>query len=47
VFDFDAAVTGIRTGDQFIVRVGKQKEAETKENEHGCYCDNAEGDNVK
>jgi hypothetical protein len=44
-FDFDAAVTGTR--DQFLVGMGKQKEAETKENDHGRCCDNAERDEVE
>jgi hypothetical protein len=43
--DFDAAITGI--GDQFPIGTGKQKEAETKENEHGRCCDNAERDEVE
>src|SRR6202035_2481026 len=43
--DFDAAITGI--GDQFPIGTGKQKEAETKENDHGRCCDNAERDEVE
>jgi hypothetical protein len=43
--DFDAAITGI--GDQFLIGMGKQKEAETKENDHGRCCDNAERDEVE
>jgi hypothetical protein len=46
-FDFDAALTGIGTGDQFLAGIGKQKEAETKENDHGCCCDNGERDKVE
>lgn len=44
-FDFDAAVTG--TGDQFLVGMGKQKEAEAKENDEGRCRDNAERDEVE
>jgi hypothetical protein len=43
-FDFDA-VTG--AGDQLPVGVGKQKEAEAKENDHGRYCNNAKEDEVE
>jgi hypothetical protein len=38
--DFDAAITG--SGDQFLIGMGKQKQADAKENSHGRYCDNAE-----
>ena len=41
------AVTGIGIGDQSLVGTGKQQEAETKENDHGRYCDNAERDQVE
>ncbi len=41
-FHFDAAVAGIGTGDRFLAGIGKQKEAETKENDRGCCCDNGE-----
>jgi hypothetical protein len=37
----------VRTGDQFLVGMGKQQKAETKEDYHGCYSDNAERDKVK
>ena len=43
--DFDAAITGI--GDQFLIGMGKPKEAEAKENDDGRYCDNAESDEVE
>jgi hypothetical protein len=43
-FDFDA-VTG--ADDQLPVGMGKQKEAEAKEDDHGRYCDNAKEDKVE
>lgn len=46
-FDFGAAVAVAVTGDQFLVRMGKQKEAEAKENDHGCYRDTAERDEAE
>jgi hypothetical protein len=45
--DFDAALSGIGTGDQFLAGIGKQKEAETKENDHGCCCNTGERDKVE
>jgi hypothetical protein len=38
---------GSGTGDQFLVGMGKQKEAEAKENDHDRCCDNAERDEVE
>jgi hypothetical protein len=46
-FDFDAAVTCAGIDGQFFARTGKQKEGETKENDRGCCCDNAERDEVE
>jgi hypothetical protein len=46
-FDFDAAVTGIEPSDLSLVGMGKQEEAETKENNHCCCCDNGERDKVE
>jgi hypothetical protein len=46
-FDFDAAVTCAGIDGQSFARTGKQKEGETKENDHGRCCDNAERDEVE
>jgi hypothetical protein len=46
-FDFDAALPGIGTGDQFPAGSGKQKKAEAKENDYGCCGDNGERDKGK
>jgi hypothetical protein len=47
-FHFDAAVPSTTTGVQFLIGMdNKQKEAEAKENSHGCYCDSAERDEVE
>jgi hypothetical protein len=46
-FDFDAAVPRARIDRHSFARMGKQKEAETKENDHGRCCDNAERDEVE
>jgi hypothetical protein len=44
-FHFDAAVTSTTTGVQFLIRMdNKQKEAETKENDHSRCRDKAERD---
>ena len=44
--DFDAAI-GRGIGDQFLIVMGKQKEAEAKINDDGRCCDNAERDEVE
>jgi hypothetical protein len=46
-FDFDDTVSGVGTGDQFLITVGKQQKTDAKENDHGRYCDKPERDKVK
>jgi hypothetical protein len=46
-FDFDAVVPSAGIDRHFFVRMGKQKEAEPTENDHGPCCDNAERDEVE
>jgi hypothetical protein len=46
-FDFDAVVPSAGIDRHFFVRMGKQKEPEPTENDHGRCCDNAERDEVE
>ena len=46
-FDFDAAVPSTGIDGQSFARTGKQKKGETKENDRGCCCVNAERDDVE